>query len=321
MNTRVVVGILALTILASCARQLSSPHEVVDQSYLHRYGVPISPNDWTAKGETGKVVYSLKSGVVVTKSYVQGVLEGETTYTYPHSDLVEYVETYSGGDLLKRVSFYKNGTPKEEIRYLANGQQERYHWFDNGIPSSLEVYNQELLVKGEYYSLSQGMDSTVENGKGQKTRRDPFGQLEGVDNISNGLLVDSRVFYPEGALKQVIPYTNGEINGLAKTFLPGGEPSIVETWVAGERTGPTLVFENGEKVAEIPYLRGVKQGVEKRFRNGSSVVEEITWLNDQRNGPSTTYVGEIAKTDYYLQGRNVSRSVYEKMTHTATLPN
>ena len=307
---------LILTILAggclcvSCARRSDDSYEIMDRSYVHRYGVPVEPSDWMARGETGKVVTTLKSGVIVSKSYSNGILDGETTYTYPHCECLEKVETYSQGQLVKEESYYRNGTPSKQVTHSADTESQVYGWYDNGAPQKSESYQKDLLVKGEYYDLNHQMDSQVENFKGLRTKRDPFGHLIGVDSIEEGSVLLTKIFYPNGSIKQITPYLNGQIEGQVKTYLPGGEPLSIETWTGGEKTGIATMFENGEKIAEVPYRRGLKEGIEVRFRNGNTPTQEISWVGDVRHGPSRITIGEITTIDYYFQGKGVSRSCF-----------
>lgn len=303
---------------ASCARRICCSDEVIDQSYIHRYGVTIEPEEWSAHGQTGQVVTTLKSGVVVTKGYSGGDLDGDTSYTYPHSDLLERTESYEIGKLKKETYFYRNGTTYKQVVYATPHSRLVYYWYDNGAPKSVETYQEELLSKGEYYNLDHQSDSHVENGKGLRTNRDPFGLMIGQEKIENGVASLSKTFYPNGSVKQETPYENGKIQGLVKNYQPDGVPSSIETWQKGEKTGPTQVFENGELIAEIPYVRGVKDGMEKRYRNGKVLVEQISWVNDVRYGPSTTYIGDVAKTDYFYQGNIVSKSTFDKFTNNGS---
>lgn len=310
-----VVIMAVLMGLSACARRISDPEEVIDQSYIHRYGVAVEPEEWSAHGQTGQVVTTLKSGVVMTRGYSGGDLDGDSSYTYPHSDLLERTEAYELGKLKKETYFYRNGTTSKQVVYASPHSKLVYHWYDNGAPRSLETYQDEDLAKGEYYNLDHQSDSRVENGKGIRTNRDPFGLMIGVEMIDNGVVTLSKTFYPNGSVKQETPYENGRIQGLVKNYMPDGVPSSVETWQKGERTGPTQIFENGEIVADVPYIRGVKDGVEKRYRNGKVLVEQISWVNDQRFGPATTYIGDVAKTDYFYQGNLVSKAAFDKMTN------
>ena len=59
----------------------------------------------------------MADGVVVSKSYTGGTLDGETTYTYPHSSQIQKSESYQMGILVKETEFFFDGTPKSEITY------------------------------------------------------------------------------------------------------------------------------------------------------------------------------------------------------------
>jgi antitoxin component YwqK of YwqJK toxin-antitoxin module len=315
MNKSILFFCVTGVFFSGCARQVHGPYEVVDESYMHRYGVPLQPSDWAERGESGNVVTTLKNGVVITRGYANGSLEGETTYTYPHSDLIEKVETYSQDKIVKEMHYYKNGTLSMQISYQPSNTRQIFCWYDNGAPQSSELCLNDLLLKGEYFTLTYQLDSHVENSQGVRTRRDPLGNLIGTDSIEGGVVSLTRAFYANGAVQQEIPYVQGEIQGELNIFLPSGEPFAIENWVAGQKTGIATFFENGERVSEIPYVGGVKDGIEKRYRDGEIVVERISWVQDVRHGPTTTTVGGITTIDFYYHGKQVTKSVFEKMTN------
>lgn len=305
----VIAGSLTFS---GCARRIHDPQEVVEQEYIHRYGVPVEVNNWQSQGSSGQVVSTLKNGVVVTKTFAGGALEGETSYTFPHSELIETREIYSGNDLIKETHFYRNGTPAHQIDHTT---QTFITWYDNGATQSSEVVENGLIVKGEYFDLNHRQDSRIVDSNGLRTRRDAFGNRIAVDSIENGQVVLTKTFHQNGAVKEEIPYVNGCTEGQLKTYLPDGVPVAIEIWIQGEKTGPARLFENGEMVAEVPYIKGVKNGIERRFRNGKIVVAEMSWVQGNLYGPYISYVGEVTKIDYYYQGKAVSKSVYDKMTN------
>ncbi len=308
----------ALTVLilsaafSGCSSRYQQNPDLVDCTYVHRYGVEVPPDDWSSRGENGQVISRLKNGVTVTKNFSAGTLEGETMYTFPHCDTVECVETYSQGCLDKKVQNYFCGVPKEEVQYRPGGQRVT-SWYDNGTPQSIEEYEDHRLVYGEYYNPSHKLESQVSNGQGFRVGRDEYGELTSTDTIEQGRMVLRTTYHPNGSPKEIIPYEDGVVQGERKTFLPAGEPSTLELWDGGVQHGVTVIFQNGEKYAEVPYVRGMKKGVEKRYRNGKAVVEEISWYEDMRHGPSFTYIGETIKTDYYYQGKEVSKNQYDML--------
>lgn len=287
---------------------------VIDEAYVHKYGVPVPHEDWDARGRSGKILTTLKSGVVVAKNYQKGILEGETTYTFPHSDTIEKSELYSNDRRVKETNYYRSGAPKQEIVYMASNAKSALEWYENGSPKSSEEYIGERLMKGEYYTSNYQTDYKINDGFGQKPNRDQYGHMDGVNTYENGELTMTTTYYSNGVPKEMIPYAQGIVDGQLKTFLAGGEPKTIEEWSFGVKNGVTTLFENGEKIAEVPYTYGLKNGVEKRFRNNVQLVEEITWINDVKHGPHTTYIGSREQTDWYFKGEIVTETAFERMT-------
>lgn len=303
-----------LALLAGCSSRhhsaISLNPDIVEQKYVHKYGLVVPPEDWVGRGENGKIIASMKSGVVVTKNYCRGKLEGEATYSFPHCDAIECVEYYAKGKLEKKITNYYCGNPKEEVQYLPRGERVTA-WYDSGHPKSIEEYEDSSLVYAEYYSPTSALESQVANGSGLRTNRDEYGELISSETLEKGKVVQKTLFYPNGSPKEFTPYQNSLVEGERKTFLPAGEPSTVERWEHGVQQGLTVVFQNGEKYAEVPYENGCKRGIEKRFRNGKTVVEEISWCDNVRHGPSYAYIGDAVKTDYYFQGKEVTKGQFE----------
>lgn len=108
---------------------------------------------------------------------------------------------------------------------------------------------------------------------------------------------------------------NGKVHGIKKCYHVGGEPARFEEWREGELDGTLVVFINGEKSAEVPYKAGERQGIERRFRAGTdTVVEQISWERDQRHGPAVTTIDGNEVTEWYFEGRKVSKPQYLELT-------
>lgn len=302
--------LIPFVLLFSCGRQCDQ--NVVSETYVHKYGLELPAEDWSDRGEHGLVIRTLANGVKVCEVYNAGVLDGDCTYTYPHSEIIERVESYSMGGLFKVVQNSSSGAPAKEIRYLSPTERTVTVWYGNGTPQSIEKYNDINLISGEYYTTANQIESTVENGEGIRVIRDAYGQLVSRDTISGGDMVMSTTFYPNGTIYAVTPYVRGIVQGQKRTFLPSGEPITVEEWKNNQQSGLTEVFVNGERVGTVPYVSGMKEGIERRYRNGNQVVEEISWHRDQRYGPSTTYVEGNVKTDWYIKDTQVSKPTYDQ---------
>lgn len=308
-------GFLAL-LLTGCQTQekyYSGP-DVVDETYVHRYGVPVSPQEWAEGGNHGQIKSTLVSGVVVTKSYNSGVLDGDTTYSYPHSSMIEKVESYRNGVLQRVSTYYISGAPKQETIYNTPTNRSVTTWYETGMPKSKEEFQGKLLYQASYYGKDNQVESQIDNYNGKRITRDDYGQVVSNDEIVNGLMTQRTIYHPNGAPKAIIPYTNDNVNGLVKTFLPAGEPLTVEEWKDGQQMGLTIEYSNGEKVSECNYVAGLKDGVEQRFRDGNTVVQETTWSRGLRNGPTTSYIGDVKKTDWYYQDKPVSKANYDMIT-------
>lgn len=308
--------VLALTLNGCDRNTYHGP--IVEETYVHRYGVEVPAEDWAVKGQTGKVITTLKNGVVVSKSVSSGILEGETTYSFPHSEVIQKVETYSNGIIQKAIVHYYSGKPAHEIVFNSPIHRQVTKWYENGAPQSKEEFVNDQLLNGEYFTNRNQLDSKVVEGQGVRIQRDQYGQHLSTDTILNGEMVLCTTCHSNGAPKEITPYRNRIVEGELKTFLPAGEPNSVEMWVGGKKEGISIVFQNGEKYAEVPYVSGHKHGIEKRFRDGSYLIEEISWLNDQKHGPSYSYVGDQIRTDWYYQDRLVTEKTFDLLDHGRT---
>lgn len=301
-----------LTICQSCSPPC--PEDPVCEKYIHRYGVPLPQEDWVSRGQDGQVVSTLKTGVVATRNYNGGVLEGQSTYTFPHNSAIATSEMYSNGTLMHITQNYPSGLPMEQTIQQTDTDKMVLRWYENGAPQSKEFYKDDCLNQGEYYLVTGQTEASVDSCQGVRIKRDQFGQMLSKDTIANGKMVSQTTFYPNGSPKAVSQFSSDGINQQISTFFPGGEPSTIEVWNGGQQHGTTLAFHNGEKCAEIPYVKGIKHGIERRFINNDVLVEEITWKNGQKEGPAHTYVEGEAKTRWYFQGREVTQSGYEVLT-------
>lgn len=311
---------LALFLASCCCTGSPIPQsygkvEVVDECYVHKYGVEVPARDWEERGREGQVVTTLKNGVVMTHNYVDGMLEGDSTFTFAHSDAIEKIETYSRDELVAETFFFRSGTPRQKIAYEGTPNRRTIStWFSNGNLHATEYFDRQYLITGEYMNIVGQVESKIADGNGSKSRRDAYGNLESMDNYQNGMLALTTTYHPNGTPKEMTPYSHGVIHGQVKQFLPSGEPLAIDEWTHGHRTGLTIAFENGEKISEAYYSNGMKNGIERIFRDGVTVAEEITWANDVRHGPSTTYVKDFVKTDWFFKGKPVTQIAFERMT-------
>ncbi|MEI8365804.1 MAG: hypothetical protein WCF65_05230 [Parachlamydiaceae bacterium] len=307
------VLLLAISLTACSERQ---PSNVVDETYIHKYGVSVPSDYWKKSGEDGTVVRTMTDGVIVSSNYSAGKLDGETKSTYPHSSQIQKSEIYQQGAVVKVTEFFFDGTPKNETAYNTPeaGVNTVSAWYLNGTPRIIEQYRDDRLINGQYFTSLNQRDAVVEDSQGTRFMRDDYGHLLSTDTIQDGQLSLRITYFPTGSPRETISYRNGVVEGTKRTFNPSGDPCTVEQWSAGAQNGLTTIYQHGEKCGEATYVNGDKQGEEIRYRDGRTVVQKTGWEAGKMHGPSTTYIGEVVKTDWYYKGNLTTKGDFEYMT-------
>lgn len=275
-----------LVLLAGCQQQteyVSEPYSVVDETYVHKYGFEVTPDEWQTRGEHGQKITTLKNGVTVKRSYKFGDLDGETTYTYPYSSAIQKSEKYEEGKLKSEINFSLAGTPLNKKEYEGNTVTITV-WYAGGQPQAIEEYDGDALIQGTYYSPQGAIESKVVDSVGERINRGPQSELISKDTIAAGHLFERVIPWPNGHPKEIADYHQNVLHGHRRTFEEGGEPVADEMWQNGLQNGITVLYVNGEKFAEVPYRNGLKSGVEKRYKDGKQLFEEVTWLDGTEQG-------------------------------------
>lgn len=300
--------------LAGCSPRKVAVEQpvVVDTQYVHRYGANIPQEKWVEDGQNGQVVTTNQNGVIVSKTFYYGVLDGESSWSFPFSSVIHKRKIYSRGQLLNDTAYFTSGSIKQELTLEpAEHTSTLKQWYENGQLRSEEKMSGELLVHGSYYDPRGQQLSAISDGQGQKTFRDTFGTLIFTEKFHSGAVEYRTSYYPDGNPKEVDPYVNGVVEGQRKTYYPGGEPKTLEAWKAGKQEGTTIVFRDGEKYQEIPYVKGYKNGIGHQYKDGGIVVQDQTWKNDQMHGKCTTYIDNRKITEWYFKGNKVTKGYYD----------
>lgn len=308
-----ILGVISCLSLLSGCRQGRQQNEVVKETYIHKYGVPVAKTDWDEQGKDGKIVQLRNDGVTVSQTYAKGVLNGESTYTFPNSSTVQRVEIFREGELIATRDNHANGMPMQEHIFEESVLAKFTRWYADGTPAATETYQGAYLTRGEYRNTLNTIEAQVQTGNGIRICRSEEGDLFSKDAIQDGSMVERVTYFSNGDPSSVTPFEKGEIHGMRLTYLQGGLPNTAELWMYGKQSGTTIVYSNGEKYAEVPYLNGKKHGIEKRFRDGSLLVEELTWTQDVQHGERKLYVDGDTKSEWYHQGEVVSRTTFERM--------
>lgn len=303
---------LLLLLTATACRQ-NQYCDVVKETYIHKYGVPVAKSDWDEQGKDGKVVKLKKNGVTLTQTFSQGVLNGETTYTFPNSSTIQRVEVYANNALTAKRENFPSGVPKCEEMFADGVLVKLTRWYEDGTPAATETYEGEFLMSGEYRTPLNVAEAHVQNGEGTRICRSSDGELLSKDTIQNGEMVERVTYFANGDPATITPFVRGEIDGTRLTYLQGGIPNTAEQWSQGKQEGTTVVYLNGEKYAEVPYVNGKKNGVEARYRDGTVLVEELTWRDNVQHGQHKLFIDGDTKVEWYNQGEVVSHTTYERL--------
>lgn len=281
------------------------PEAITKQSYTHKFGAVVSKEEWDSRGKTGQIISTQANGITITQNIYKGVQQGETTYTFPKSSIIQKVEIYEDGQLKSTIFNYPSGIHSQKIEPVTPTLIQITTWFEKGSPRSIEEVEGSLVANGIYYTPLNEEESRVVQGYGIRTNRDSKGVFLSKDTIQNGLIVLRTTYHPNGEPFSLTTFNNGIVHGTHKIYDTGGQPKEIQEWVNGKQHGTTTVFENGERTAEIPYSRGVKHGTERQFQ-GQTVLQEISWLNGLKHGASKQYSPEDTQVQWYLLGQPVT---------------
>lgn len=175
---RKTLSLLALALaVVGCRTTTSQYNDVVKETYIHKYGVPVTKADWVDQGKEGQIVSLHSDGVTVTNSYSKGILHGPTTFSFPNSSTIHHIETYSQGELVSKKENYPSGVSMKEELFEENHLVKRSQWYEDGTPQANEVYQNTFLLSGEYRTQLNVVESRVQDGHGSRICRSGEGDL------------------------------------------------------------------------------------------------------------------------------------------------
>jgi antitoxin component YwqK of YwqJK toxin-antitoxin module len=250
--------------------------------------------------------------VTITETYENGLLQGPTTVTYPHSQTVEISSYFNQGEKVKEIRYNAFGMPVEEWVQLSPTRYSLSMWYKEGSPMLVEEYTGEELLEGQYYTTNNEVESRVEKGHGLRIRRDETGSLVSKEMFEEGYALKKETYYPNGTPESIAYYFRNKLNGERKTFAQNGEPLAVEEYVNGDLHGKATYFKNGNRYLEISYLYGQKNGTERHYLDGDVISQEISWENDLKHGATIFYVDGNPEYQWYYSGNAVSKRSYDE---------
>ncbi len=310
------ISFFAVCILVTSCQSINSPEQILSQSYVHKYGFPITEEEWDQRSREGQVIAHLKNGVTVTRTYENGVLHGPTMFTFPKSSTVERILLYDQGNLLKETMQDEHGIPIREEAYEFDDRLILTFWNDKGVPLSIEEYKGEYLIDGKYFSSEHELESRVENSVGVRNKRDRSGLLISCDKIENGVMTSRTTYHPNGQMHTVSNYNDYVLHGEQVKYTSLGRPLMSLQWKNGILDGTKTVYRNGLKVAEIPYVDGEKEGLEYHFDDLGNLIAEIPWRSDQKHGCAKFYTEDSQENQWFFDNALVTRDKFLVLQET-----
>lgn len=294
-----------------CGGCQKNSQEVVKTSYFHQYGPEVKSDDWKEQGCTGEVVELMGDGIEVRKSYEDDLLNGMSTWSFPHSKIVERFEEYEKG---KKIAFgwnYPSGSPEWQDELLPDGKRVVRSWYEDGSPRFVEEVVDGHVAEGQYFTDFGDVEAIIIDGNGMKIERTPQGVLVARERYVDKDPIVREIFYPNGLVKEVISYRSSKKDGLRKCFDDAGRPLLIESWKNDSLDGLTTNFKEGIKIHQVSYKNGKKNGVELLYDADSGVVvEEISWSDDVKHGPFKVKTGTDVLTTWYLKGVKVTEEQF-----------
>jgi antitoxin component YwqK of YwqJK toxin-antitoxin module len=288
--------------------------DILSQKFVHKYGFDVPAEEWNERTADGQSVVTLKDGVTVTRTYENGQLHGPTTYTFPHSSIIEKLQIFDQGVLLKEIAHDASGVPVREEAYEFDDRKVVTLWDQKGIPLSIEEYEGSKLNEGQYFSPDHELEGQVVAGFGERVKRDRAGQLIARDVIQGGVVASRTSYHPNGQIHTISHYKEYALDGEQLKFSPSGKPLLKLSWSHGLLDGPKVVYRNGLKVAEIPYKQGEKHGTELHFDDLGNLTAEIEWSHDKKHGPSKFHAEEGADLEWFYRGQAVTSQKFQLLT-------
>ena len=301
-------------LFVSCQKQ---QQEVIRTSYYHSYGPQISSAEWKKQGSTGDIAVLRSDGVEERRAYVDGVLQGTSTWTYPHSKVVERYEEYAQGRKVASGHNFSNGSPETEEETLSKNDTMVRRWYEDGAPLSLEHFIGDKLFEAQYYNDDGVLESCIANGSGVKVFRSPQGVLLFREQIDHGQMVAKEQFHANGVVQEVCYFKDGKREGVRKSFDETGRPLSVETYQNDLLNGPAVYFKDGLKESSFFYVDGIKDGKEQHFHPDSGIViEETIWIAGERHGQVSKQYDGMTILEWYWRGVPVTEAQFKKNDET-----
>lgn len=310
MKRILVIGILSGFVFVGCAGK--GEKEIVRTSYYHPYGPQISEAEWKAEGCSGETSEVLLSGIEKRREYEGGALHGASSWSFPHSKVIEHTEEYEHGKKVATVYNYMTGSPRLREDYQGDVTYVQA-WYEDGTPRFMEEKKDGKVLNGQYFSIDGEREGYLVAGTGMKSNRDDSGLLLDTEKYAGGEIVEKTLYYKNGIKREELAFQDGKRHGVNKKFSDDGSPVVIHQWKEDKLDGKQTIFENGYLARTEMYQNGLKHGVEVRYKTGSNeIAQEISWDRGQKHGCSKSYFIDQTLAEWYWNGNKVSQGQFEQ---------
>lgn len=315
---RLIIPLFAIS-LTSCTRTTTTQSEVVTKNYYHKYGFEVPKEEWEERKQNGKVVTTSEDGITLVESYEQGILNGETTKTFPNSKVIQKRSIYNDGNLLKELLYDQSGLPVCERDFEFEDIIVKTFWDSKGTPISIEEFKKSFLIEGKYFNPLHEEEATVVSGVGTKIKRNRSGTLLYKETIADGIVTSKITYHPNGNVQSESYFKDEKLHGKQKVFASSGIPLLETTWNEGVLDGPELHYKHGKIAQQCNYINGKKHGLEIFFDTQGKITQEIHWENGLKHGSNRVYNNESIAIEWYFNDSKVTRDKFESLENRSKI--
>lgn len=193
----------------------------------------------------------------------------------------------------ERIGVWKKYYPNKRIRYVGqfqNGKEtgvfKYYSVKTSEHPIAIKTFeNNSNLAKVQFFTEEGILKSEGQLDNKLRVGKWTYYQLDGktllsFEHYKNGVLEgESKTFYPNNQVTEILNYKNGKLNGNIKHYT-----------------------KKGTILDDVNYVDGVLHGYAKYYNEKGVVIYEGTYENDEKLDDWNFYIdGEPAKKDKMRQ--------------------
>ncbi len=218
----------------------------------------------------------------------------------------------------RMLILFPNGMPMRlESRKNIKLTGDRKTWYPDGQAQSEEVFADDKLMEGRYFSADGSLLSSVANGRGKCIEFDisdggkvakPVSEVDYVDGVKDGLEIHYRDFVTK-KIQSETHYRAGKKDGLEKSWMENGQLNYSVNYSNGQEDGEAVYwYSNGNIQSRSQYKNGQTVGTGSRYAENGQMIEEIA-----RNGETRE-----SERHWYPDGQLMVSKKYDPSTHEVT---